>query len=396
MNINMNKGVISRGISAPMIKEGDDLVRIVVDSVINEVKNTTVTHIPYYIEGVRAFRTEEHMSYDINDKDIIGITESVIARAAGQYISVDDIAADIEKKFGKDAFIRLINPIYSRNRFSMILKGIARAAKKLYIIMPSIDEVGNPSGVNPFTGVNIQEYYKEICESENCEVFFWDGVSPNNCRQEIPELKDISDVNTIYCGLHDYTWWKEHLGSSNHFTLADICDEFSPDWGLLGTNKSTEERLKLFPSKEVAQKVCDEVKAQIKDITGKDVIVMGYGDGCFHSPSINGVSGTSIWEFADPVSFLPSSLDEELLNSCPNEIKVKYLVDNKYSNLSGDELNEAIQADILSVKENLKGKMVQEGCTPRRYGDLLASLMDLTSGSGSRCTPIVLVQHYFE
>ena len=385
---NMSNGVISRGIKAPMIKEGDDLVNIIVDSVINEVKNVTVTHIPYYIDGVRAFNTEEHISYDINDKDIIGITESVIARAAGQYISVDDIAADIEKKFGKDAFIRLINPIYSRNRFSMILKGIARAAKKLYIIMPPFDEVGNPSGVNPFTGVDIQKYYTEICESENCEVFFWDGVSSNNFRQEIPELKDIPDVNTIYCGLHDYTWWKEHLGSPNHFTLADICDEFSPDWGLLGTNKSTEERLKLFPSKEVAQKVCDEVKSKIKDITGKDVIVMGYGDGCFKSPAISGVPGTSIWEFADPETS-PAYTDKELLESSPNEIKLKAFIDGGMS-------EESIQKFIDQKDKKLVGSMSSQGTTPRQYKDLLASLMDLTSGSGERATPIVLVKNYFK
>ena len=377
---NMSNGVISRGIKAPMIKEGDDLVNIIVDSVINEVKNVTVTHIPYYIDGVRAFNTEEHISYDINDKDIIGITESVIARASGQYISVDDIAEWIIKKFGPDAELIVDSPIYSRNRFSMILKGIARAAKKLYIIMPSIDEVGNPSGVNPFTGVNIQEYYKEICESENCEVFFWDGVSPNNYRQEIPELKDISDVNTIYCGLHDYTWWKEHLGGPNHFTLADICDEFSPDWGLLGTNKSTEERLKLFPSKEVAQKVCDEVKVQINKITGKDVIVCSYGDGCFKDP----VGG--IWEFADPVT-MPAYTDKELIESTPNEIKLKAFIDD---GTSEEEINR-----LIKEKKNLVGSMTSQGTTPRLYRDLLASLMDLTSGSGDRATPIVLVQNYF-
>ena len=376
----MNKGVISRGISAPMIKEGDDLVRIVVDSVINEVKDVKIINVPYYIDGVRAFRIEENVTYGINDKDIIGITESVIARAMGQYISVDDIAADIEKKFGKNAFIRLINPIYSRNRFSIILKGIARAAKKLYIIMPSIDEVGNPSGVNPFTGVNIQEYYKKICESENCEVFFWDGVSSNNFRQEIPELKDIPDVNTIYCGLHDYTWWKENFGSSNHFTLADICDEFSPDWGVLGTNKSTEERLKLFPSKIVVQKVCNEVKTQIKNITGKDVVVCSYGDGCLKDP----VGG--IWEFADPVT-MPAYTDKELIESTPNEIKLKAFIDD---GTSEEEINK-----LIKEKKNLVGSMTSQGTTPRLYRDLLASLMDLTSGSGDRATPIVLIQNYF-
>ena len=262
----------------------------------------------------------------------------------------------------------------------MILKGIARASKKLYIIMPSIDEVGNPSGVNPFTGVNIQEYYKKICESENCEVFFWDGVSPNNFKQEIPELKDIPDVNTIYCGLHDYTQWKEHHGSPNHFTLADICDEFSPDWGLLGTNKSTEERLKLFPSKEVAQKVCEKVKEQIKNITGKDVIVCSYGDGCLKDP----VGG--IWEFADPVT-MPAYTDKELIESTPNEIKLKAFIDG---GASEEEINK-----LIKEKKNLVGSMTSQGTTPRLYRDLLASLMDLTSGSGDRATPIVLIQNYF-
>lgn len=381
----MSKGVISRGVSAPMIKEGDDLVNIVVKSVIDEVKETVTVPFPFYVDGIRTFTTKEEVTYHLNDKDIIGITESVIARAAGQYVTVDEIAADIIKKYGKEPTIELISPIYSRNRFSMILKGIARAAKALIIYMPEYDEVGNPRGVNPFTGVNIEEYYKEICTNENCE-----------CVIKYEKSGDV--YPKLDCRLHVNHMKLPHrlkIGDETKYYLDEICDDKSPDWGLLGTNKSTEERLKLFPSKEVAQKVCDEVKAQIKKITGKDVIVMGYGDGCFHSPSINGVSGTSIWEFADPISFLPSSLDEELLNSCPNEIKVKYLVDNKYSNLSGDRLNEAIQNEISSVKENLKGKMTQEGCTPRRYGDLLASLMDLTSGSGSRCTPIVLIQNYF-
>ena len=373
---NMSNGVISRGIKAPMIKEGDDLVNIIVDSVINEVKNVTVTHIPYYIEGVRAFRTEEHMSYDINDKDIIGITESVIARAAGQYISVDDIAADIEKKFGKDAFIRLINPIYSRNRFSMILKGIARAAKKLYIIMPPFDEVGNPSGVNPFTGVDIQKYYAEICSEENCESEF--GESVYEVTKNINDY-DIDNYGWIYCGLHNYNEWKEkHTGKI--VTLADVCKEFSPDWGVLGTNKSTEERLKLFPSKEVAQKVCDEVKVQIKKITGKDVIVCSYGDGCFKDP----VGG--IWEFADPVT-MPAYTDKELIESTPNEIKLKAFIDD---GTSEEEINK-----LIKEKKNLIGSMTSQGTTPRLYRDLLASLMDLTSGSGDRATPIVLIQNYF-
>ena len=379
---NMSNGVISRGIKASMIKEGDDLVNIIVDSVINEVKNVTVTHIPYYIDGVRAFNTEEHISYDINDKDIIGITESVIARAAGQYISVDDIAEWIIKKFGPDAELIVDSPIYSRNRFSMILKGIARAAKKIYFIMPPFDEVGNPSGVNPFTGVDIQKYYAEICSEENCESEF--GESVYEVTKNINDY-DIDNYGWIYCGLHNYNEWKEnHTGKIA--TLADVCKEFSPDWGVLGTNKSTEERLKLFPSKEVAQKVCDEVKAQIKKITGKDVIVMGYGDGCFKSPAISGIPGTSIWEFADPETS-PAYTNKELLESSPNEIKLKAFIDD---GISEEEINK-----LIKEKKNLIGSMTSQGTTPRLYRDLLASLMDLTSGSGDRATPIVLIQNYF-
>ena len=373
---NMSNGVISRGIKAPMIKEGDDLVNIIVDSVINEVKNVTVTHIPYYIDGVRAFNTEEHISYDINDKDIIGITESVIARAAGQYISVDDIAEWIIKKFGPDAELIVDSPIYSRNRFSMILKGIARAAKKIYFIMPPFDEVGNPSGVNPFTGIDIQKYYAEICFEENCESEF--GESVYEVTKNINDY-DIDNYGWIYCGLHNYNEWKEkHTGKI--VTLADVCKEFSPDWGVLGTNKSTEERLKLFPSKEVAQKVCDEVKVQIKKITGKDVIVCSYGDGCFKDP----VGG--IWEFADPVT-MPAYTDKELIESTPNEIKLKAFIDD---GTSEEEINK-----LIKEKKNLIGSMTSQGTTPRLYRDLLASLMDLTSGSGDRATPIVLIQNYF-
>ena len=373
---NMSNGVISRGIKAPMIKEGDDLVNIIVDSVINEVKNVTVTHIPYYIDGVRTFNTEEHISYDINDKDIIGITESVIARASGQYISVDDIAEWIIKKFGPDAELIVDSPIYSRNRFSMILKGIARAAKKIYFIMPPFDEVGNPSGVNPFTGVDIQKYYAEICSEENCESEF--GESVYEVTKNINDY-DIDNYGWIYCGLHNYNEWKEnHTGKIA--TLADVCKEFSPDWGVLGTNKSTEERLKLFPSKEVAQTVCDEVKAQIKSITGKDVIVCSYGDGCFKDP----VGG--IWEFADPVT-MPAYTDKELIESTPNEIKLKAFIDD---GTSEEEINK-----LIKEKKNLVGSMTSQGTTPRLYRDLLASLMDLTSGSGDRATPIVLVQNYF-
>ena len=373
----MSKGVISRGISAPMIKEGDDLVNIVVKSVIDEVKDVKSINVPYYIDGVRTYKTLENVTYDINNKDIIGITESVIARSMGQYISVDDIAEWVIKKFGPAAELIVDSPIYSRNRFSMILKGIARAAKKIYFIMPPFDEVGNPSGVNPFTGVDIQKYYAEICAGEKCESEF--GESLYDVTKDISDY-DIDNYGWIYCGLHDYNEWKEkHRGKIA--TLADVCKEFSPDWGVLGTNKSTEERLKLFPSKIVAQKVCDEVKAQIKKITGKDVIVCAYGDGCFKDP----VGG--IWEFADPVS-MPAYTDKELIESTPNEIKLKAFIDGGMS-------EESIQKLIDQKNKDLVGSMSSQGTTPRLYRDLLASLMDLTSGSGDRATPIVLIQNYF-
>lgn len=357
----MGKGVISRGITAPMIKEGDDIVKIVVDSILNETRVS---------EGRGIY-------YDINNKDVIGITESVIARAKGRYVTVDNIAEDVIKKFGPAAVINVINPIYSRNRFSMILKGIARAASKIVFTMPDYDEVGNPSGVNPFTGINIQEYYKEICERENCEAEFWGNLS----------LTGIT--NKLYCGLHDYHSWKvEHnppMGRTDGmkcYTLADICSDVSPDWGLLGTNKSTEERLKLFPPKEIAQRVCDKVKEQIFKHTGVDVIVCCYGDGCFKDP----VGG--IWEFADPIT-MPAYTDKELIESTPNEIKVKAFIDQGIS-------DESIQRLIDQKDKKLVGSMASQGTTPRLYRDLLASLMDLTSGSGERCTPIILIQNYFK
>ena len=365
----MSKGVISRGVTAPIIREGDDIVKIVVDSVINEVKETEILQIPYYIDGVRAFKEEEKVTYNLNDKDVIGITESVIARATGQYVTVDDIAADIEKKYGKDATIELITPIYSRNRFSMILKGIARAAKKLIIYMPLYDEVGNPRGVNPFTGVDIEEYYEEICKGENCECVITDKF-------------DEFDENTypmLYCNLHiEHDECRE--GDVPYYYLDEICDDVSPDWGLLGTNKSTEERLKLFPSKKVAQKVCEDVKEQIKKITGKNVIVCCYGDGCFHDPVAD------IWEFADPIT-MPGYTDKELIESTPNEIKLKAFIDE---GTSEEEIK-----NLISQKKNLVGSMTSQGTTPRLYRDLLASLMDLTSGSGDRATPIILIQNYF-
>ncbi len=348
---NMSNGVISRGVSAPLIREGDNITNIVVESILNATK---------------IIDKDGNVSYDINDKDVIGITESIVARSLGQYVTVDDIAEDIEKKYGKDASIVLIAPIYSRNRFSMILKGIARAAKKLIFCMPEYDEVGNPRGVNPFTGVNIAEYYKDICSAENCE-----------CIMDDKEWK-----NRIYpvldCRLHNKQYPKPK--TMIYWHLDEICSNISPDWGLLGTNKSTEERLKLFPTIESANKVCRIIKKSIRKKTGKNVIVCIYGDGCFKDP----VGG--IWEFADPVT-MPGYTDKELIESTPNEIKLKAFIDD---GASEEEINK-----LIKEKKDLKGSMTSQGTTPRLYRDLLASLMDLTSGSGDRATPIVLIQNYF-
>lgn len=397
----MSKGRKIQGIECPIIREGDNLVDIVVDSVLKDVdKIETRTAEWDYDETPAKPMWITTSKPNINDKDIIGITESVVARAAGQYVTVDEIAADVEKKFGKDATICLVNPIYSRNRFSMILKGIARAAKKVIIVMPEFDEVGNPRGVNRFTCVYIEGYYKELCESEGCECAISSAVrsiSPYYCQYNYIVCNLHNDtikesLNSVKSSIresvfhdidapltdYDYKCADNKVNNSRIFTLADICSDKSPDWGLLGTNKATEERLKLFPSKAECQRVCEEVKARIKKETGKDVIVCIYGDGCFKDP----VGG--IWEFADPVS-MPGYTDADIIENTPNEIKLKSIIDSGFN-------DEQIYG-MIDVHKN--GSTPHMGTTPRVYRDLLASLMDLTSGSGDKGTPVVLVQNYF-
>ena len=350
-----NFGVISKGIKCGIIRENDDIVKIVTNSVL---ENTWNSHTN---------------SYDLKDNDIIAITESVVARAAGLYVTVDEIAKDVERVFGKDATIAVLDPIYSRNRFSMILKGIARAAKKIKMRMPSYDEVGNPCEVNRFTGVNIKEYYKEICEAENCKFETFGETDTWNC-------------GAIYCGLHDYDKWyytNKNAHKKPHITLAQLCADKNPDFGLLGTNKSTEERLKLFPTKRLALAVCEDVKTLIAFYTGKNVIVCCYGDGAFKDP----VGG--IWEFADPVT-MPGYTDADIIESTPNELKLKAFIDE-----SGNDEELQKNLDKASEERNLVGKMSAMGTTPRIYRDLIASLADLTSGSGNRATPVVLIQNYF-
>jgi len=376
-----NVGVISMGIKCPIIKEGDDLAKIVVKSVLNSTLIDTKLVEVKDEKTKSGWSLKEVKTYDIEDKDVIGITESVVARSLGNYVTVDDIALDIQFKFGgAREYIVVANPIYSRNRFSMILKAIARATTKGVIIhMPDADEVGNPSGVNPFTGVNIKEYYKELVEKEGKECIIHDTAWDN--KDEIT-IRD----GVIYCGLHDYEDWRAYYGNNFHITLADICSS-KCDYGLLGSNKATEEKLKLFPTKQSAQNLVEEVQRQIENITGKIVEVMVYGDGCFKDP----VGG--IWEFADPVV---SPAYTNGLVGTPNEIKIKAFADDQFKDLKGVELDNAIKMTIKENNKNLVGNMSSQGTTPRRYTDLLGSLMDLTSGSGSKGTPVILVKNYFK
>lgn len=257
----MSKAVMSIGIVCPMIREGDELTSIVTESVLNS-------------------------GHNIDDNDVIGITESVVARSQGNYVTVDDVAKETERIFGPNATIMLYNPIYSRNRFAMILKGIARGAKKLIIVMPYKDEVGNVKKKHPFTGLNYDDYYKELVESENCECVILDGLQGgrfdttyfnswmmDNLASQISGYLDCTLHNNGFSSLCLHSWYCFHPIYTLHEYFKDRCE-----YGLLGSNKATEEKLKLFPSKDGAQSVCDNVKSKIKEETGKDVIVCVYGD----------------------------------------------------------------------------------------------------------------------
>ena len=347
----MSKGVIATGIHCPIIREGDNLQQIVIDSI---------------------FRTQ-----DLEDGDIIGITESVVARAQGNYVTVDQIAKETIRLFGKDPILTLVEPIYSRNRFSMILKGIARACKAINLIMPEFDEVGNPRSVNPFTGVNMMEYYTEICKNENCEV-------------EINGTNHFS-TGTLICKLHDL----EGYNLKNMHTLMDYFPGMC-QWGLLGSNKANEETLKLFPDKAKAENLVKSIQDYIKEKLGIHVFVCVYGDGCFHAPGIPGVPGSSINEFADPVAMVAYT-NPEIFESSPYEIKLKAFADGRFKDLSGKELEQAIKKEIQHKEiDSIRSGMKTQGTTPRRLDWLLASLMDLISGSGDKGTPIVLVRNYFK
>lgn len=387
-------GTISRGIRCPIIRQGDDLPPIVASSVIEAAQS----------EG-----------FELRDKDVVAVTESIVARNQGNYASVENIAADVKAKLGGGT-IGVILPILSRNRFAICLKGIAMGAKKVVLMLsyPS-DEVGNAlltydqldeAGINPysdvltlekyrelfgeniheFTGVDYVAYYSEVIKSAGAEV---EIIFANNPRV----ILNYTDC-VLTCDIHTRARTKRILKAAGAKIVCGLDDimtasidgsGFNADYGLLGSNKSTEDKIKLFP------KDCDTfVKATQKllvEATGKNIEVMVYGDGAFKDPQ------GKIWELADPV-VSPGYTDG--LCGTPNELKLKYLADNDFKSLSGDELKEAISKKISEKSGSLVGNMASQGTTPRKYTDLIGSLCDLTSGSGDKGTPVVLIQGYFD
>ncbi len=387
-------GTISRGIRCPIIREGDNLAAIVADSVLAAAKS----------EG-----------FSLRDRDVISITESIVARAQGNYAHIDDIAADVKAKFGGGT-VGVIFPILSRNRFAICLKGIAKGAKKIVLMLayPS-DEVGNEladwdkldaAGINPysdvltleryrevfgvhpleFTGVDYVEYYQNLIKECGAEVEIIFANQPT-------AILDYTDC-VLACDIHTRARTKRLLkaaGAKIVLGLDEIlnapvngsgCNE---NYGLLGSNKSTEETIKLFPRD--CKPLVLEIQKLIADATGKHVEVMVYGDGAFKDPK------GKIWELADPV--VSPAFTDGLIGT-PNELKLKYLADNDFKDLSGDALKEAISASIRAKSGSLVGNMAAQGTTPRQLTDLIGSLCDLTSGSGDKGTPVVLVQGYFD
>ena len=347
-------GTASYGLRAPIVKQGDNLVEIIVSTVLNS-------------------------GLEIKDKDVLGITESIVARCEGNYVTIDEVAEEVKKITNNADTILVYDPIYSRNRFAMILKAIARAAgKKIFIRMPNEDEVGNVLKDHPFTKLNYDEYYKSIVEAEGkeCTIIYDDTIL---------EEKDSRSIDFIINAQMYFSIDPEMTFEKGCY-LTDICKD-KCEYGLYGSNKASEELLKLFPSKNYAQNLVEKVQDRIYTETGKKIEVMVYGDGCFKDP----VGG--IWEFADPVV---SPAYTSGLEGTPNEIKIKNFADEKYKNLQGEALNTAIKEEIKNKSSNLKGNMMSQGTTPRRYTDLLGSLMDLTSGSGDKGTPFIYVQGYFD
>lgn len=387
-------GTTSRGLRAPIIREGDDLKKIVVDTLLGAV---------------------DAGEFEIGTKDVLAVTESIVARAQANYATTEDIAQDVKAKLGGET-VGVVFPILSRNRFAICLRGIAKGAKKIVLMLsyPS-DEVGNhildidkldEKGINPysdvltqaefeglfgkschtFTAVDYVNYYKGLIEEEGAEA---EIIFSNNPRT-IVEYTD----KVLCCDIHTRARTKrliKEAGATVVLGMDDIMTEsvngsgYNSDYGLLGSNKATEDKVKLFPVN--CQEFVDGVQAEIKARTGKTVEVMVYGDGAFKDPV------GKIWELADPVV---SPGYTKGLEGQPNELKLKYLADNDFADLSGDELKDAIEDAIKTKDANLVGQMVTEGTTPRRLTDLLGSLCDLTSGSGDKGTPIIYIQGYFD
>ena len=387
-------GTVSRGVRAPIIKSGDDIVKIVTESVLEASKDA---------------------GFEIRNRDIVAMTEAIVARAQGNYASVDDIAADVRAKFGGET-VGVILPILSRNRFAICLRGIAKGAKKIVLMLsyPS-DEVGNhlvsldaldAKGINPysdvldlakyrelfgyekhtFTGIDYVEYYESLIKDSGAEA---EIIFANDPRKVLAYTK-----NVLTCDIHTRARTKRILkaaGAEIVYGLDDILSApvngsgYNEHYGLLGSNKATEDQVKLFTRE--CQPVVDEVQKKIFEATGKVVEVMVYGDGAFKDPV------GKIWELADPVV---SPAFTAGLEGTPNELKLKYLADNEFAGLSGDELKAAIKEKIKEKDDNLVGTMASEGTTPRKLTDLIGSLCDLTSGSGDKGTPIVYIQGYFD
>jgi len=387
-------GTVARGLRCPIINRGDNIEDIVVESVLKASE----------VEG-----------FTFNDKDIVSITESIVARAQGNYATIDHIAKDVSAKYGEET-VGVIFPILSRNRFAICLRGIAKGVKKVVLMLsyPS-DEVGNhlvdldmldEKGINPwtdvlteeqfrghfgynkhaFTGIDYIDYYKSLVEEYGieCEVIF-----SNSPKTILNYTKHV-----LTCDIHTRFRTKKILkanGGLTVYSLDDILAEsmdgsgYNEDYGLLGSNKSTEDDVKLFPRN--CQPVVDNIQRMLKVQTGKDIEVMIYGDGAFKDPV------GKIWELADPVvspAYTPG------LDGTPNEIKLKYLADNNFADLRGDELKQAISQFITDKDDDLVGSMEAQGTTPRKLTDLIGSLSDLTSGSGDKGTPIVFIQGYFD
>ena len=385
-------GTISRGIKAPIIREGDDIVRIVADAVL---------------------AAAEKDGFQLHERDVVAVTEAVVARADGNYCTVDDISADVREKLGDT--VAVVFPIMSRNRFAICLRGIARRAKKVVVLLSyPADEEGNhlidedalfDAGVNPytdtfteaefvarfgepkhpFTGVNYLAYYRSLIEEEGAEAVILLGNDP---AAVLPYTGSV-----LVSNIHERARTARRLeraGAKKVLTLCDIMSVsrngsgWQPEYGLLGSNKATENLVKLFPKN--AREVANAIQSEILSRTGVRVEAMVYGDGAFKDPV------GKIWELADPV-VSPGYTDG--LVGLPNELKLKYLADNEFKALSGKALEDAIRARIREKERDLKGKMDSQGTTPRRLTDLIGSLCDLTSGSGDKGTPTVLVQNYF-